>query len=86
MTEEDIQELEYIKAGYSPRLFQPEDLTIESVVYDEQDDFKKLELARKQVLTTGQVRVSFDVSKVHHCLYYCYLVQALKTNLICYGS
>ncbi|KAK0055264.1 cactin [Biomphalaria pfeifferi] len=56
MTEEDIQELEYIKAGYSPRLFQPEDLTIESVVYDERDDFKKLELARKQVLTTGQVR------------------------------
>ncbi|CAL1542037.1 unnamed protein product [Lymnaea stagnalis] len=56
MTEEDIQELEYIKAGYSPRMFQAEDLTIDAVIYDEADDAKKLELARKQVYATGRVR------------------------------
>uniref|UniRef100_A0A0B7AJL8 Splicing factor Cactin n=1 Tax=Arion vulgaris TaxID=1028688 RepID=A0A0B7AJL8_9EUPU len=56
MTEEDIQELEYIKGGYSPRLFQAEDMTIDAVVYDETDDGKKLELARKQVYATGCVR------------------------------
>ncbi|BFZ01693.1 hypothetical protein BsWGS_04732 [Bradybaena similaris] len=56
VTEEDIQELEYLKGGYSPRLFQSEDITIDSVVYDEADDIKKLELARKQVYATGSVR------------------------------
>ncbi|GFO45316.1 Cactin-like [Plakobranchus ocellatus] len=56
MTEEDIQELEYVKGGYSPRLFQAADLTIDSVIYDEADDEKKLALARKQVITTGRVK------------------------------
>ena len=57
MTEEDLQELEYVKGGYSPRLFQPADLTIDAVIYDEADDEKKLALARKQVITTGRVKV-----------------------------
>ncbi|GFS23118.1 cactin-like [Elysia marginata] len=56
MTEEDLQELEYVKGGYSPRLFQPADLTIDAVIYDEADDEKKLALARKQVITTGRVK------------------------------
>ncbi|RUS88800.1 hypothetical protein EGW08_003430 [Elysia chlorotica] len=56
MTEEDLQELEYVKGGYSPRLFQPADLTIDAVIYDEADDDKKLALARKQVITTGRVK------------------------------
>lgn len=53
-----MQEMEYIKGGYSPRLFQAEDLTLDAVVYDEVDDNKKLDLARKQVFATGRVRVS----------------------------
>ncbi|KAH9499235.1 hypothetical protein Btru_004494 [Bulinus truncatus] len=56
MTEEDLLQLEYVKGGYSPRLFHLEDLNIDAVVYDEQDDSKKLELARKQVYATGRVR------------------------------
>ncbi|XP_059163412.1 splicing factor Cactin-like [Physella acuta] len=56
ITEEDMQEMEYIKGGYSPRLFQAEDLTLDAVVYDEADDNKKLDLARKQVFATGRVR------------------------------
>jgi len=56
MTEEDLLELEYMKGGYSPRLFRPEELTIDAIIYDEQDDSKKLELARKQVFATGRVR------------------------------
>ncbi|XP_005098322.1 cactin [Aplysia californica] len=56
MTEEDLQELEYVKGGYSPRLMRAEDLTLDAVIYDEADDSKKLELARKQVYATGRVR------------------------------
>lgn len=56
VTEEDLQEVEYVKGGYSPRLFQPSDLTIDAVIYDEADDEKKLALARKQVITTGRVK------------------------------
>ena len=70
MTEEDLLELEYMKGGYSPRLFRPEELTIDAIIYDEQDDSKKLELARKQVFATGRVRVSFVFVVSHLCSKY----------------
>lgn len=64
ITEEDLkeqeeiaQEDEYRKGGYSPRLMQPSDLEIGAVIYDEEEDARKLALARKQVCTIGTVRV-----------------------------
>ncbi|KAL3867399.1 hypothetical protein ACJMK2_044604 [Sinanodonta woodiana] len=63
LTEEDLEPQEVIdyKAGnYSPKLLQPEDLNIDDVVYDVEDDMKKLELAREQVRYTGQVKLDAE--------------------------
>jgi hypothetical protein len=59
MKEEEIPPEEdlYIKGGYSPRLLQPGDLDIDTVIYEEDEDDKKLVLARKQVVTSGRVKV-----------------------------
>lgn len=60
ITEEDLEEQAYIdyEAGkYSPKLLRYNDLEIDTVVYDPTDDMKKLELARQQVRTLGQVRL-----------------------------
>lgn len=56
--QEEQNDDEYIKGGYSPRLLQPGDLGIDEVIYDEEEDAKKLALARSQVCATGRVRVS----------------------------
>ncbi|KAK7492570.1 hypothetical protein BaRGS_00016236 [Batillaria attramentaria] len=55
--EVDKEEAEYLKGGYSPRLLQPGDLDIDTVIYGEEEDAKKLVLARKQVFTIGRVRM-----------------------------
>ncbi|XP_033749673.1 cactin-like [Pecten maximus] len=60
ITEEDLEEQAYVdyEAGkYSPKLLRFNDLEIDTVVYDPTDDMKKLELARQQVRTLGQVRL-----------------------------
>ncbi|XP_060073611.1 splicing factor Cactin-like [Ylistrum balloti] len=60
ITEEDLEEQAYVdyEAGkYSPRLLRFNDLEIDTIVYDPTDDMKKLELARQQVRTLGQVRL-----------------------------
>ncbi|OWF46150.1 cactin-like [Mizuhopecten yessoensis] len=60
ITEEDLEEQAYVdyEAGkYSPRLQRFNDLEIDTVVYNPADDMKKLELARQQVKTLGQVRL-----------------------------
>lgn len=54
--EEDPCEAEYGRGGYSPQMVQPKDLLLDSVIYDEEDDVKKLEVARRQVYATGRVR------------------------------
>lgn len=61
ITEDDLEEQAYVdyEAGcYSPKLLTQNELEIDSVVYEVADDIKKLELAREQVKTSGQVRVS----------------------------
>ena len=59
--DEDPHVLEYIAGNYSPKLFSPGDIDdLEAVIYDPEDDMKKLELARKQVKSFGIVRVSKD--------------------------
>lgn len=68
ITEEDIedQNVTDYKAGcYSPKLFSPGDIDdIDAVIYDPADDMKKLELARKQVLSTGRVRLDHEAEFV----------------------
>ncbi|KAK3610182.1 hypothetical protein CHS0354_038818 [Potamilus streckersoni] len=63
LTEEDLEPpevLDYKAGNYSPKLLQPEDLNIDDVVYDVEDDMKKLELAREQVRYTGQVKLDAE--------------------------
>ncbi|XP_076101845.1 splicing factor Cactin-like [Mytilus galloprovincialis] len=63
ITEDDLEEQAYVdyEAGcYSPKLLTQNDLEIDSVVYEVADDIKKLELAREQVKTSGQVRLDAD--------------------------
>lgn len=55
--EENPEEDQYVKGGYSPRLMQPGDLDIDAVIYEEEEDAKKLTVARKQVVTMGKVKV-----------------------------
>jgi ribosomal protein S19 len=47
---------EYIQGSYTPKLLQPGDLDIDVIIYDPEDDMKKLEYMRKQVKVTGQVK------------------------------
>ncbi|PVD20121.1 hypothetical protein C0Q70_20615 [Pomacea canaliculata] len=58
--QEEQNDDEYIKGGYSPRLLQPGDLGIDEVIYDEEEDAKKLALARSQVCATGRVRLDVE--------------------------
>ena len=60
LTEEDLEKEavdEYEAGSYSPRLFKPNELDIDAIVYDTVDDLQKLALARTQVLTIGKVKV-----------------------------
>lgn len=54
------EEDEYIKGSYSPRLLQPGDLDIDTVIYEEEEDAKKLVLARKQVYSVGRVKMDVE--------------------------
>ena len=56
-SEEKQEEDTYVTGGYSPRLLQPGDLDIDAVIYEEEEDAKKLVVARKQVLSGGRVKV-----------------------------
>ena len=61
ITEEDLEDQSYVDydtGKYSPKLLRPNELDIDTVVYDPADDMRKLELARQQVRSTGRVRVS----------------------------
>ncbi|KAK7115328.1 splicing factor Cactin-like [Littorina saxatilis] len=69
ITEADLEEQEpevpqeedlYIKGGFSPRLLQPGDLDIDAVIYEEEEDSKKLVVARKQVLISGRVKLDHE--------------------------
>ncbi|XP_076443229.1 splicing factor Cactin-like [Babylonia areolata] len=54
------EEDQYVKGGYSPRLLQPGDLDIDTVIYEEEEDVKKLMVARRQVLTSGRVKLDHE--------------------------
>ncbi|XP_041368243.1 cactin-like [Gigantopelta aegis] len=63
LTEEDLEKEafdEYEAGNYSPRLFRPNELDIDAIVYDTVDDLQKLELARTQVLTIGKVKLDAE--------------------------
>ncbi|KAL4237947.1 hypothetical protein ACF0H5_002657 [Mactra antiquata] len=68
ITEEDVEDqtvLDYKAGCYSPKLFSPGDIDdMDAVIYDPADDMKKLELARKQVLSTGKVRLDQEAEFV----------------------
>ncbi|XP_072166596.1 splicing factor Cactin-like [Diadema setosum] len=56
LTEEDLAEesyMEYYQGGYSPRLLEQKDLSIEVFVQDPEEDRLKLEQARKLLISTG---------------------------------
>ena len=65
LTEEDLLEeadldqsvVDYSAGAYSPKLITESDLDIDAVIYNPEDDMKKLELARTQVRSFGKVRV-----------------------------
>lgn len=63
--EEDQCVIDYRLGSYSPKLFAPADIDdIDAVIYDPVDDMKKLELARKQVKSTGRVRLDQEAEFV----------------------
>lgn len=63
LTEEDLLEeadqsvVDYSAGAYSPKLITESDLDIDAVIYNPEDDMKKLELARTQVRSFGKVRL-----------------------------
>ena len=75
--EEDQCVTDYRAGCYSPKLFTSADIDdIDAVIYDPLDDIKKLELARKQVKSTGRVTVSISNDWLYkvkkHCL--CHMI------------
>ncbi len=57
ITEDDLQLQfydEYDAGGYSPRLLKASELEPDQIVYDPEDDMKRLEYARNHVMKTGQ--------------------------------
>jgi hypothetical protein len=63
ITEEDLVDpatAEYETGGYSPRLIRPVDLPPDTIIFDAEDDLKRLEFARHQVLVTGQLQKDED--------------------------
>ncbi|XP_053404285.1 splicing factor Cactin-like [Mercenaria mercenaria] len=72
ITEEDLEEevedqcvTDYRVGSYSPKLFKPADIDdMDAVIYDPVDDMKKLELARKQVKSTGRVTLDQEAEFV----------------------
>jgi len=64
VTEEDTVDpatAEYEAGSYSPQLIRGSDLPPDTIVFDAADDIKRLEFARRQILVTGQLQVSFLV-------------------------
>ncbi|PVD20134.1 hypothetical protein C0Q70_20628, partial [Pomacea canaliculata] len=66
--QEEQNDDEYIKGGYSPRLLQPGDLGIDEVIYDERKMPKKLAIARSQVCATEECgdRFSVEMTTLNH--------------------
>ncbi len=57
LTENDLESHlydEYVDGGYSPRLLRPSELEPDQLVYDPEDDIKRLEYARRHVMKTGK--------------------------------
>ena len=65
LVEEDIDQsvIDYTAGQYSPKLITESDLEIDAVIYNPEDDMKKLELARTQVKSFGKVRVCYFFKK-----------------------
>ncbi len=65
ITEDDLQTQfyeEYDAGGYSPRMLKASDLEPDQIVYDPEDDMKRLEYARNHVMKTGKtVRLSLRI-------------------------
>ncbi|CAH1797477.1 unnamed protein product, partial [Owenia fusiformis] len=67
LTVEDLMEQsmdEYTLAGYSPKLVRQADLDPDVIIYDPEDDMKRLEFARRQFLSTGSAKLDADAELV----------------------
>lgn len=61
ITEDDLVDptvAEYDAGGYSPQLIRPFDLPPDTIIFDPEDDMKRLEFARHQIVVTGQLQVA----------------------------
>ena len=60
LTEDDLNNqsyTEYEAGGYSPKLLQYSDLEPDTLVYDPEDDLRRLQFARLHLEQTGQAKV-----------------------------
>ena len=48
---------DYTAGSYSPKLIRPSNLDMDTIVFDEEDDWKKLQYSRQQLSKTGRVKV-----------------------------
>lgn len=60
ITEDDLVDpaiVEYEAGSYSPQLIRMFDLPPDTIIFDPEDDTKRLEFARHQIIVTGQLQV-----------------------------
>ncbi|KAK2156039.1 hypothetical protein LSH36_223g02000 [Paralvinella palmiformis] len=71
LTEEDLNNQSYVEydtGGYSPRLLQYNDLEPDTLVYDPDDDLRRLQFARLHLEQTGQAK-GFEWNKYNQTHY-----------------
>ncbi len=67
LTENDLESGlydEYVEGGYSPRLLRPSELEPDQLVYDPEDDIKRLEYARRHVMKTGKTVSATEATSI----------------------
>ena len=60
ITEDDLVDpaiIEYEAGSYSPQLIRMFDLPPDTIIFDPEDDMKRLEFTRHQIIVTGQLQV-----------------------------
>ena len=65
MSEEQQSLAAYESGRYSPELIDPTTLELDVLIYDPEDDMKKLSFARTALIKTGQARVSFHLEIIY---------------------
>ena len=83
--EEDLtsqQYEEYEAGGYSPRLLKTSELEPDTIVYDPEDDIRRLEYARVRLLRMGKAKVSEGEDEVYEQFRNCPKVNATENLTI----